>query len=584
MIELFPGNYAWSQAALRAMFVGGSAGDVLHVVELLSAEKDADPLRWYRAWRDLGDQLARRAAAARDRGHASTAAASWLRAAIYVQWSVAFLPVADSRRAAGQRRAIELYADHARMSDPPIERVEVPYERSSFPAWLVRPREGGPYPAVIYLPGWDSTKEQGSGIAAALKEREIGTLLCDGPGIGEAVARGMPNRHDYEVPGSAAFDWLGQAPGVDPRRIGVVGASLGGYRAARFAAFERRLAATVVWGAIWDFGAVWRRQLEQPGSSLPTSHDHALHVTGAATLDEVTAKLSAWTLTGVADRITSPLLILHGAADSQIRVEDAERLHAVAASKDKPYACSNAARAGARTVRTTIASSRTRRSVIGSWRCSLVAEPVRYRGMTDARERVTGTVPFTIDVELPRMLHARLLRSTAPHARIRGLDVSRARRVPGVVAVLTGADLAARGDIVPHFGPVLRDQSILAIEKVRYVGDPLVAVAAVDLDAADEALALVEVEYEELAAVFDVESALADGAPLVHDEPPRIGRTFADLIVNPAGGTNVCNQFRLRKGDAEAGFATAAHVFEDVFTSPPAQHVPMETHAPGAAD
>jgi dipeptidyl aminopeptidase/acylaminoacyl peptidase len=335
MIELFPGNYAWSQAALRAIFVGGSPGDVLRVVEVLSPGNDADPLRWYEAWSDVGDAMSARAADAQKRGRTLTAAASWLRAAIYAQWSVAFLPVSDPRREAGLRRAVDLYRDHARASDPAIERVEVPYEGSSFPAWLVTPITSGPFPAVIYLPGWDSTKEQGSGIAAAMKERGIATLLCDGPGIGEAVGRGMPNRHDYEVPGSAAFDWLAQTPGVDQDRIGVVGSSLGGYRAARFAAFEPRLAATVVWGAIWDFGAVWRRQLEQPGSSLPTNHDHALHVTASRSLDEVTAKLAAWTLTGVADRITSPLLILHGAADSQIPLEDAERLHAVAASRNK---------------------------------------------------------------------------------------------------------------------------------------------------------------------------------------------------------------------------------------------------------
>ena len=335
MIELFPGNYAWSQAALRAMFVGGSPGDVLRVVEVLAADQQPDADRWYAAWSERGEALAHRAADAERRGRALTASACWLRAAIYVQWSVAFLPVGDARREAGERRSVDLYAGHARTADPPVERVEVPYGGSSFPAWLVRPPADGPCPAVIYLPGWDSTKEQGSGLAAALKERGIATLLCDGPGIGEAVARGMPNRHDYEVPGSAALDWLVEAPGIDAPRIGVVGSSLGGYRAARFAAFEPRLAATVVWGAIWDFGAVWRRQMDRPGSSLPTNHDHALRVTASGTLEEVTEKLAAWTLTDVAHRITSPLLILHGAADSQIPVEDAQRLHDAARSKDR---------------------------------------------------------------------------------------------------------------------------------------------------------------------------------------------------------------------------------------------------------
>lgn len=200
-------------------------------------------------------------------------------------------------------------------------------------------------------------------------------------------------------------------------------------------------------------------------------------------------------------------------------------------------------------------------------------------GMLDAFERVTGRVPYTIDIRLPGMLHARLLRSTMAHARIRAIDTSRARAVPGVVAVLTGADLAARPDIQPYYGPIFRDQPILAIDKVRFVGEPVAAVAAVDLDAAQEAIDLIDVEYEELPAVFTLEEALADDAPLVHDEPPRTGRTFADVIVDAKPGTNICNQFRLRKGDIDAGFAEADEIFEHVFTSPPVQHVPLETHA-----
>lgn len=205
------------------------------------------------------------------------------------------------------------------------------------------------------------------------------------------------------------------------------------------------------------------------------------------------------------------------------------------------------------------------------------AQPGRYSGMIDARERVTGRIPYTIDISVPHMLHAKVLRSTEAHARIRRIDVSAARNVPGVVAVVTGEDLAGRSDLFPYYGPVYRDQPILAIGKVRFVGEPVVAAVAVDTDAASEALALVEVEYEPLPAVFDLEAALAPDAPLVHDEPPRLGQTFADVIVRPEAG-NVCNHFKLRKGDVDRGLAESTHVFEDVFTSPPVQHVPLETH------
>jgi CO/xanthine dehydrogenase Mo-binding subunit len=202
----------------------------------------------------------------------------------------------------------------------------------------------------------------------------------------------------------------------------------------------------------------------------------------------------------------------------------------------------------------------------------------RFSGMLDAVQRVTGRAGYTIDLELPGMLHAKLLRSVAPHARIARIDASRARRLPGVAAVLTGADLSGRSDLFPWFGPIFRDQPVVAIDKVRFVGEPVAAVAAVDVDTAQEALGLIDVEYEELPAVFTLDGALVEGAPILHEGPPRIGQTFPDVIVNPQGG-NVCNHFKLRKGDVEAGFAQADHVFEDVFTSPATQHVPLETHA-----
>ncbi len=200
-------------------------------------------------------------------------------------------------------------------------------------------------------------------------------------------------------------------------------------------------------------------------------------------------------------------------------------------------------------------------------------------GMLDADERVTARIQYTIDLQVPGMLHAKLLRSRHAHARIVSIDTTRAQQVPGVAVVLTGADLAGRPDIHATYGPVFRDQPILAIGKVRYVGEPVVAVAAVDTDTAQQALDLIEIEYEELPAVFTVEEALAPGAPLVHEEPPRPGETFADLILDGVEGTNICNHFKLRKGDVEKGFAEADEVFEHVFTSPPVQHVPMETHA-----
>jgi CO/xanthine dehydrogenase Mo-binding subunit len=201
-------------------------------------------------------------------------------------------------------------------------------------------------------------------------------------------------------------------------------------------------------------------------------------------------------------------------------------------------------------------------------------------GMLDAGERVRGSVSYTINLELPGMLHAAVLRSRSPHARLRKVDVSRARRLAGVALVVTGDEIRARAKVGLTYGPVFRDQPVLAVDKVRYVGEPIVAAVADDLDTAREALALVEIEYEDLPAVFDPREALAPGAPLLFETPPPVGGTFADIIVNTSGPrSNICNHFKLRKGDVEQGFRQADHVFEDTFTSPAVQHVPLETHA-----
>jgi CO/xanthine dehydrogenase Mo-binding subunit len=197
--------------------------------------------------------------------------------------------------------------------------------------------------------------------------------------------------------------------------------------------------------------------------------------------------------------------------------------------------------------------------------------------MLDARERVSGRLTFVADIQLPGMLHARLLRSTHAHALLSRVDVAQARGLSGVVAVLTGADVLGSDGVQPTFGPALRDQPLLAYRKVRFVGDPIVAVAADTLDAADAALQRIDVDYDDLPAVFDVESALDSEAPRIHDEPPRPGPTMADVILHPSD-SNICNQFGLRHGDASRGFDEADEIFEDTFSSPPVEHVPFETH------
>lgn len=174
----------------------------------------------------------------------------------------------------------------------------------------------------------------------------------------------------------------------------------------------------------------------------------------------------------------------------------------------------------------------------------------------DGPDKVTGRAEFVADIALPGVLWGAILRSPYPHARIAAIDVSRARRLPGVHATVTAEDTPKRG-----WGVFVRDQPVLAIDKVRYVGEEVAAVAATDLETAREAIDLIRVEYEELPAVFDPESAMMPDAPLLHEEFPR----------------NTAASIDLERGDVDTAFLESAIVIEETFQSQPQWHAAIET-------
>jgi CO/xanthine dehydrogenase Mo-binding subunit len=198
--------------------------------------------------------------------------------------------------------------------------------------------------------------------------------------------------------------------------------------------------------------------------------------------------------------------------------------------------------------------------------------------MPDARERVSGTITFTGNIEVPGMLHGKLLRSPHPHARLLNVDASRAAKHPGVITVMTGRDLVD-APINSHYGPVFPDRPLLAIDRVRYQGEPVAAVVAIDEDTALEALDLIDVEYEALPAVVWPDEAVASDAPVIHDTiAKRDFLTFPDLVLNESNAKNVLNYYRLRKGSIEEGFAQADEIFEGTFRTPHEQHCSLEPH------
>lgn len=187
----------------------------------------------------------------------------------------------------------------------------------------------------------------------------------------------------------------------------------------------------------------------------------------------------------------------------------------------------------------------------------------------DAHDKVRGAALYLEDLKLPGMLCGKALRSRHAHARIVHVDVSSAEALPGVAGAVVGSEL-------PFLhGESLVDEPFLARDKVRYTGEAVAAVAAVDEATAEEALSRIAVEYEELEAVFDPVEAIKPGAVLVHED---LSSYVHPGGIDPVPGTNVCNHFSLRKGDVAEGFARSFRIFEDTFTTPMQAHCTLEPH------
>jgi carbon-monoxide dehydrogenase large subunit len=203
--------------------------------------------------------------------------------------------------------------------------------------------------------------------------------------------------------------------------------------------------------------------------------------------------------------------------------------------------------------------SRGRSSLIG-------ASPQRIEG----REKVTGAAIYVDDMQFgANLLHAALKRSPLPHALLKRIDVERARALPGVRVVITGEDFPG------YTGLYLSDRRIFALDRVRFVGEPVAGVAADTPEIAARALGLIEVEYEPLEAVFDPEIGASPRAPLIH---PELSAYACQTFILPQAGTNISNWFKVRKGDMAQGWAAADLVYEHTYRVPHIQHVPLETH------
>ena len=187
----------------------------------------------------------------------------------------------------------------------------------------------------------------------------------------------------------------------------------------------------------------------------------------------------------------------------------------------------------------------------------------------DALEKVTGKAVYCSDIDLPGMLYGAVLRSPLAHAHIVDLETSAARAVPGVKAVVTG-------EAFPFiFGTMIRDQPFLAVDRVRYIGEPVAAVAADSEAAAQEAVEKIVARYDALPAVFDPREAIRKGATIIHE---KMASYYGAKFYNAVPGTNICTVRKYALGNIDDGFKASDEIFEDEFYIHAVAHTPMETH------
>lgn len=342
----YPGSYRWSAEMMVILSTAPYGGAELSEVDRIGRslrDRVGDDEAWFAAWRDGADMLRKRAEAMEAKSHRLTAASNYLRANFYYQSADHFRQPKDEKALSVFKESLACFRKFAALNDrPKIEVVELPFKGGSFPAYFVHAvnSDRKRNPCVVRFGGFDTQKEmQYLRGTPELVRRGVSYLLVDGPGQGESIRfRNMHLRHDFEIAGSAAFDYLLTRDDVDPDRIGILAMSLGGYYAPRIAAMDQRYKACIAWGAIWDYHATWVKRLERiKQAALPVPADHLLWACGVDNYDDALKKIEGFKLDGVAQKVKCPFLLMHGAADAQVSIPEAQKLFDSIGSKDKTF-------------------------------------------------------------------------------------------------------------------------------------------------------------------------------------------------------------------------------------------------------
>lgn len=344
----FPENYRWSHGLLIGLNMapwGGAEIGEINRIGLRLKDQPGDDDAWFREWAREARTVEERGRARLAEGFGASGAKYLQRASAYYHVGERFLQPKSAEGNDAYMRGVHCLRDAAKhIRRPRLEHVEVPYGTTSLPAVFVHAEpanRSGKVPAMVFFDGLDVTKEiQYFKGVADLAERGIACLIVDGPGNGESIRfRDLYLRHDTEHYATPVFDYLAARPEVDPKRIGVMAISLGGYYAPRAAAMEPRYACCVAWGAQWDYQKIWLDRFERLARadtpSLSVAAQHILWVLNASSQEDALKRLAPFKLDGVVQKIACPFLMLHGEGDEQIPMSEAQKCFDAVGSKNK---------------------------------------------------------------------------------------------------------------------------------------------------------------------------------------------------------------------------------------------------------
>jgi pimeloyl-ACP methyl ester carboxylesterase len=309
--------------ASQAHYGGGHLSEMARVIERL---KPDDAESWYAEWRGLGNQLSGMADEARAAGHHRTASDRLLRASNYYRVAEFFLHIGDPRKDDVYATGVRAFRDGIDIGGRPVKAVTVPFEDVGLKGYWCEPtgRSPGRPRTIVFIGGLDSTAEELYFTGYGLLERGYRILIVEGPGQG-GVLRDLklPSRFDYEVVGTAAYEWVVGQAGVDANRVALVGMSLGGYYSLRIAAFEHRFCALVSWSPIENYYQFWQDR--------PDTHNlapHVMWVLGAQTMVDARAKMKAFNVSDVVGNIRCPTLLCVAEMDgSPISLQQARSVY-----------------------------------------------------------------------------------------------------------------------------------------------------------------------------------------------------------------------------------------------------------------